>query len=300
MTHDIERDQFTSDEFIDKNASLPTVIVLNDQLHCGYFIPVSTMAKCGWIDFDESQLISHTFRSGETEQGALIPNPRMLVCPKTELYQYDVEVSEQQQKRAIVGLYDAALKDNKNIRTERLYLVFFLNENNNPLHSLPLKYAARGVNGATFEVERRAFKAQLETCHALTNQVPAKPKNDLFHALGIFCFTTSAELVGEKQNKSWCCRVVGHEAPTTENWKDYFVGYTHLKEYAWSALEPGQKIDVLSIPALEGEACAVAALLPIDEQSSFEESYGREGKSYGKLFAPSTVSTSYEEGDVGF
>jgi hypothetical protein len=99
----IERDQFTSDEFIDKNASLPTVIVLNDKLHCGYFIPVSTMAKCGWIDFDESQLISHTFRSSETEQGVLIPNPRMLVCPKTELYQHDVEVSEQQQKRAIVG-----------------------------------------------------------------------------------------------------------------------------------------------------------------------------------------------------
>jgi hypothetical protein len=41
----IERDQFTSDEFIDKNATLPTVIVLNDQIHCGYFIPVSTMAN---------------------------------------------------------------------------------------------------------------------------------------------------------------------------------------------------------------------------------------------------------------
>ncbi|PSB25565.1 DUF5895 domain-containing protein [Chlorogloea sp. CCALA 695] len=268
MTQSIERDQFVSDEFIDKNANLPTVIVLNDQLHCGYFIPVSTMAKCGWIDFDETQLISHTFRSFETEQGILIPNPRMLVCPKTELYQLDVEVSEQQKKRAIVGLYDAALKDDKNIKTERLYLVFFLDENNNPLHSLPLKYAARGVNGATFEVERRAFKAQLETCHALINQVPAKPKNDLFHALGVFCFTTQAELIGEKQNKSWCCRVVSHQVPTTENWKDYFVGYTHLKDYTWSALEPGQKIDVLSMPALETESRAVAALSPVEELDS--------------------------------
>ncbi len=299
MTHDIERDGFTSDEFIDKNAALPTVIVLNDQLHCGYFIPVSTMAKCGWIDFDESQLISHTFRSGEVEQGVLITNPRMLVCPKTELYQYDVQASEQQQRKAIVGLYDAALKDDKNVKTERLYLVFFLDENNNPLHSLPLKYAARGVNGATFEVERRAFKAQLETCHALTNQVPAKPKNDLFHALGVFCFTTQAELVGEKQNKSWCCRVVNHESPTTETWKNYFIGYTHLKDYAWSALEPGQKIDVLSMPALEGETRAVAALLPSDESNNFKTSYGRERKSHGKLFAGATT-TSYEDADVGF
>lgn len=297
----IERDQFVSDEFIDKNATLPTVIVLNDQLHCGYFIPVSMMAKCGWINFDESQLISHTFRSGETEQGVLIKEPRMLVCPKTELYQYDVEVSEQQRKRAIVGLYDAALKDNKNIRTERLYLVFFLDENNNPLHSLPLKYAARGVNGATFEVERRAFKAQLETCHALTNQVAAKPKNDLFHALGVFCFTTSAELVGEKQNKSWCCRVISHETPTTENWRDYFIGYTHLKDYAWSALEPGQKIDVLSTPALEGETRAVAALSPANELDIFEPSYRREAQSHGRAFVgATTVSPSYEDAEVGF
>ena len=291
MTQSIERDQFVSDEFIDKNANLPTVIVLNDKLHCGYFIPVSTMAKCGWIDFDETQLISHTFRSLETEQGILIPNPRMLVCPKTELYQYDVEVSEQQKKRAIVGLYDAALKDDKNIKTERLYLVFFLDENNNPLHSLPLKYAARGVNGATFEVERRAFKAQLETCHALTNQVPAKPKNDLFHTLGVFCFTTSAELVGEKQNKSWCCRVVSHQAPTTETWKDYFVGYTNIKDYTWSALEPGQKIDVLSMPALESESLGVAALSPEGTINDFE---------VNQRYIVASTANNDIEGDIGF
>lgn len=248
----IKRDEFTSEEFINKDAALPTVIVLNDQLHCGYFIPVSTMAKCGWIDFDESKLIAHTFRSGESEIGVLITKPRMLVCPKTDLYQYDVAASDQLQRKAVVGLYDAALKGDKNIRTERLYLVFFLDENNEPLHSLPLKYAARGVNGATFDAERRAFKSRLETCHALVNQVPTKPKNDLFHALGVFCFETKAELVGEKQNKSWCCRVVSHESPTTENWESYFVGYTHLKDYAWAALEPDQKINVLSVPAIEG------------------------------------------------
>ncbi|WP_052672539.1 DUF5895 domain-containing protein [Aliterella atlantica] len=302
MNHELERDEFISDEYIDKNATLPTVIVLNDQLHCGYFIPVSTMAKCGWVNFDESQLIAHTFRSGEIEQGILITNPRMLVCPKSDLYQYDVEASEKQQKRAIVGLFDPALKGDRNIRTERLYLVFFLDENNSPLHTSPLKYAARGVNGATFETERRAFKSQLETCHALVNQVAAKPKNDRFHALGVFCFKTQAELVGEKQNKSWCCRIVSHESPTTENWKNYFIGYTNLKDYAWSALEPGQKIDVLSIPALEGEAHEMAALLPSDE-ASYQMSARTEAWSDARLVAQSTAKSSYEDEEdesVGF
>ena len=106
-------------------------------------------------------------------------------------------------------------------------------------------------NGATFENERRAFKAELEASHAITNQIAAKPKDDRFHALGVFCFTTKAELVGDKM-KHWCCRVVAHIKPTTENWKSYFVGFTHLKEPTWTALEPGQKIDVLSVPAIMG------------------------------------------------
>ena len=273
MTEAIHLDPFTSDDFIDKNASLPTVIVLNHENHWGYFIPVSTMAKCGWINFDESQLVSHTFRSGDAEQGVLIQHPRMLVCPKTDLYQYDLTASVAQKTRVIVGLYDANLKSDSNIKTERLYLVFFLDHHNNFLHTSPLKYAARGVNGATFEAERRAFKGELEACHALTNLVPAKPKNDLFHSLGVFCFTTKAELVGEKQNKSWCCRVVSHEKPTTENWRNYFVGYSHLKDYAWSTLEPGQKIDVLEVPALpQGEE--MAALQPGSGMSEQEVAIG--------------------------
>ncbi len=181
----IERDEFASDEFIDKTAALPTVIVLNAQHNYGYFIPVSTMAKCGWINFDESQLVEHVFSSGDSEQGVLIQNPRMLVCPKTDLYQYDAKASEEQKTKMIVGLYNAELKHDPNIKTERLYLVFFLDDNNNPLHSLPLKYGARGVNGATFEQERRAFKTELETCHAIINQIGTKPKTDRFHSLGV-------------------------------------------------------------------------------------------------------------------
>ncbi len=283
----IERDEFTSEEYIDKNASLPTVIVLNDQLNCGYFIPLGTMAKCGWINFDEEQLISHTFRSGNTEIGILIKNPRMLVCPKTDLYQFDAKASEEQQTKVIVGLYNAELKDNPNIKNERLYLVFFLDESNNPLHSTPLKYAARGINGTTFELERRAFKMEMEACHAITNQVPAKPKNDMFHSLSVFCFTTEAELAGDKQ-KAWVCRIVGHEKPSTENWKNYFVGYSSLKEYAWSALEPGQKIDVLSMPVLE--AGETKSALPPGSDLTHQFTPESEAIAQDSLFQKNVVS----------
>lgn len=165
-------------------------------------------------------------------------------------------------------------------------------------------------NGVTFETNRRAFKSQLEACHALINQVPSRPRNELFHALGVFCFTTKAELVGDVV-KSWCCRVVSYKRPTIENWKDYFVGYTQFKDEAWSALEPGQKIDVLSPPALEEGAHEMAALLPGDELNNVEPSYQQQMAARGSLSARQALSESYDasrrtvtleesDSDVGF
>lgn len=294
----IEHDIFSGDEFTDKNAKLPTVTVLNDKTNCGYFIPVNTMAKCGWIDFDEKQIVSHTFNSGKTEQGVLIQNPRMLVCPKTDLYQFDAKASDEQKTKVVVGLYNAELKKDPNIKTERLYLIFFLDETNKPLHTLPLNYVARGVNGATFDLERRAFKAELEACYFLSlsskeqpseKPISKKPKNDLFHSLGVFCFTTIAELAGDKQ-KHWCCKVVAHDKPTIENWKDYFVGYTEVKDHAWLTLEPNEKINVLSIPAL-GEVDEMMALPPTSELSSAEPSDLEETLTDEGLSPATTVAT---------
>ncbi len=287
----VECDEFADEEFVDKNAPLPTVVVLNDQYNYGYFIPVNTMAKCGWLEFDENQLIEHTYRSGNTDRGILIRHPRMLCVPKTALYQYDVKASREQRTKVIVGWYNPALKGDENIKPERLYLVFFLNQNNEPLHTSALKYLARGANGTTFELERRAFKAELEACHAITNQVPAKPKNDLFHALGVSCFTTKPELVGDEQKKSWACRIVSHEKPTTENWKQYFVGYSSLKNYAWAALEPGQKIDVLSVPVLAASEERTA--LPQGSELHRQPTPEEEAIANASLFPTRTTVTTH-------
>lgn len=246
----IATDEFCQDSFIDKNISLPTVIVLNHGVRCGYYIPLQTMAKIDWVNFDDSQLVEHTFRSQSTEMGVLIKNPRMLCIAKTELYQFDKDESEKQKSKVVIGLYNPELKGDRNIKTERLYLVYFLDENNNFLHTLPLKYAARGVNGATFELHRQAFRSELEACHAIANKVPARPKNDRFHALGVFSFQTKAELVGEKNNSSWVCRVVAHDKPIIDNWESHFLGYTEHKDYIWSSLEPESAITVPGLPQL--------------------------------------------------
>lgn len=247
----IVTDEFCQDSFINRNISLPTVIVLNHEVRCGYYIPLQTMSKIDWVNFDESQLVEHTFSSQSTEQGVLIKNPRMLCVAKTDLYQFDADESEKQKSKVVVGLYNPALKDDKNIKKERLYLIYFLDENNDFLHTLPLKYAARGVNGATFEAHRQEFRISLEACHAIANRVPARPKNDLFHSLGVFSFQTKAVIAGEGKNSSWVCRVTAHDKPTTENWQKHFIGYSEHKDYVWKSLEPDSAIALPGIPQLQ-------------------------------------------------
>jgi Family of unknown function (DUF5895) len=35
-----------------------------DSSHCGYFVPLSQMEKCGWRNIDSAQLIEYTYNSG--------------------------------------------------------------------------------------------------------------------------------------------------------------------------------------------------------------------------------------------
>ncbi len=106
-------------------------------------------------------------------------------------------------------------------------------------------------------------------------------------------------MVGDKQNKSWCCRVVSHEKPTVENWTNYFIGYTHLKDYTWAALEPGQKIDVLSVGAIAGSE-EMTALPPGIQEETHE--YVEEDSASASLFPPEPIKSatpaSYESHEV--
>ena len=68
--------------------------------------------------------------------------------------------------------------------------------------------------------------------------ISTKQKDIRFYSLGVFCFKTARQQVGDKQ-KSFACRVVDHERPTTENWRDYFIGFNDTtKQYVWDSLEP--------------------------------------------------------------
>ncbi|MBO3458457.1 DUF5895 domain-containing protein [Aetokthonos hydrillicola Thurmond2011] len=246
-----ERDEFCSPEFLDPDAKLPRLQALRGTTPatCGYFVAVNQMAIAGWKDFDEKQLITYTFESsGAQEQGILIQNPRMLVCPKTPVLGYDRKQSQESNSTVILGRYTAQMREDENIGNLQYFQVFLLNKENQPLHQIPFIYKAAGANQATFAFHWQEFCNELNICHSIVNGIPAKQKNAMFYSLGVFCFRTARELVGTKQ-KSFACRVVDHERLTIENWRSYFMGFNKTaKEYVWESLEPAKPLMIPGFP----------------------------------------------------
>lgn len=156
----------------------------------------------------------------------------------------------------LVGQWKREYKEDENISNCRLYEVFLLDDNNRPLHTVPLSYVAKGANNATFSAEWQKLTEEITACHAIANGIAARPKNSQFKSLCVFAFTVARELVGKKQ-KSPACRVVSHESPTMETWKQYFVGYdADLKTQIWDGLQPtmplmipGETTEVPALPA---------------------------------------------------
>jgi Family of unknown function (DUF5895) len=268
-----QRDEFCSPEFLDPDAKLPRIQALRGTTSatCGYFIAVDQMAIAGWRDFDSKQLITYTFESnGEEEQGILIPNPRMLVCPKTPVLGFDRKQSQESSSTIILGRYTAQMKEDENIGNLQYFQVFLLNQNNQPLHQIPLIYKAAGANQASFSAHWQEFCREINICHSIVNGIPAKQKNALFYSLGVFCFKTAREQAGTKQ-KSFACKVVEHEVPTLENWRHYFMGFNrNIKDYVWESLEPSKPLMIPGSPetplSLPGATTDASAIVPTQAQ----------------------------------
>ncbi|MEM8777568.1 MAG: DUF5895 domain-containing protein [Cyanobacteria bacterium P01_G01_bin.49] len=155
----------------------------------------------------------------------------------------------------ILGHWRREYKEDDNVGNCQMYEVILLNKENQPLHTVPLSYIAKGSNQATFSQDWQKFLGEITACHAITNGIAARPKDARFNALCVFEFEVKREQVGQKQ-KSFACRVVGHTVPTLENWTDFFVGYDQgLKKQIWEGLQPtmplltpGSKTEPLALP----------------------------------------------------
>jgi Family of unknown function (DUF5895) len=221
------RDRFAAPEYVNPNARLPRIQALrgeNGASECGYFITEAEMAKAGWGQVDESEMIVYEYNSGGKERGLLIQSPRMLVVPRSPLFAFDRQVSRQEERLVVAGQYSKQLySDREKFGTAQCYEVLLLDADNQPLHEIGLAYVAKGANQASFSSHWQQLVTQVTKCHAIANSIPARAKDARFNSLCVFQFTVKRELAGAGA-KSPACKVHSHVEPTQASWEQFFVG----------------------------------------------------------------------------
>ena len=221
------RDRFAAPEYVNPNARLLRIQALrgeNGASECGYFITEAEMAKAGWGQVDESEMIVYEYNSGGKERGLLIQSPRMLVVPRSPLFAFDRQVSRQEERLVVAGQYSKQLySDREKFGTAQCYEVLLLNADNQPLHEIGLAYVAKGANQASFSSHWQQLVTQVTKCHAIANSIPARAKDARFNSLCVFQFTVKRELAGTGA-KSPACKVHSHVEPTQASWEQFFLG----------------------------------------------------------------------------
>jgi Family of unknown function (DUF5895) len=232
MTTAPTQDKFASADYIDPAAKLPKIQALRGEkgdIDCGYFLAETEMEKAGWKSFAVKDLTIYQFNSGGKERGLLLKTPRMLVVQRSPLFAFDRQASTQEKRMIVSGAYSRqAHKEREKYGLGQYYEVLLLDENNEPLHELPLGYMAKGANQSSFSSHWQQLVNEVTRFHAQANGIPARPKNSMFTCLCVFQFSVKRELAGSSM-KSYACKVDGHISPTAANWENFFLGRNEEK-----------------------------------------------------------------------
>jgi hypothetical protein len=239
-----------------------------DSAHCGYFIPLSQMEKSGWRNIDPAKLIEYTFNSGTTEVGMLLKQPRMVMTPISQLGMFDRTASAKTESLVVVGNWNRDLKGNPDVSNFQVYLVVFLDDQNQPLHDIPLKLTAKGSHQASLAEQWQKSCTAVALAHSQAIGVPFRPRNEIYNALCVFVPVITRKLVGDTK-KSPACYIEDFNKPTADNWTEYFLGNQEdIADAVVSMMNPQPRKQLVSAqsfalsPHLEAEAIEPQPQLP--------------------------------------
>lgn len=240
-----------------RRPQLPYGIVVNDK-PAGILIPIDQLEKAGWIVMpDEDDLTTVTFTEDVT--GLLITEARLLVLafvPEYIRYKSDVE----DLGGTVVGLYDEYRNslDKKSMDVCSEHALLFLDEDNQPLHTMPIVVRFKNVALWSFKSAREEFYRALEKTFADYFNVPFSGKNDRWRSLGVLEVEFKAVKEGEGKNKHDCCKTVAYTKPTIETLPLLYLGTPTAKSLIWQQHDAiAGFTEPQSLPALPGEVEAV-------------------------------------------
>lgn len=258
--------EFLDPEFDGEITSLPFAQILNDKRKSdsGFFITVENLAAADWQLPDDQQFHTATWGNGEESEGLLIQHPRLIVLAQSPLFMFERSTGLN------LGVYEGEFyrRAKTDVVLKTKYLVYFVDDLNQPRHSVPMQLTMKGAAGASFGEHQKRFRLELEKAFATAHNQPIKRKSAKFHAMGVFCIQTEPQQRGDEQ-KAWVCTTVSHEQPTEKNWLNYFVGFTSLKQRLWQDMDT--YADFGKIQQLSVEPAPVLPQLPPGTQEAVDE-----------------------------
>jgi hypothetical protein len=234
---------YLTEQFDDPSFNYPYAQPLRGEVnpaHCGIFIPQSQIEKANWRkEIAPKELIEYTYNSGQTEDGLLLSQPRMVITPISELGAFDRAATQTEGRLiAIEGGWQREYKEVDNIGNFQVYLIVLLDDTNQPLHDVPLRLITKGAFQATFAEQWQKSCTQIANLRARASKIPYRPQNRIFNALCVFIPKIERRLVGHK-TKSPACYISGYLEANATNWLEFFLGKDqHLADWAIETLNP--------------------------------------------------------------
>lgn len=172
------------------------------------------------LDAEGWQMLDYSFSTG-VEQLLITSTPRLVIVRRSQ-----TGIKDRATGAVVNVTWDEYRGDRSKYKTFNRYLVFLLDNNNQPLHEHPLQMTLSGSSNASFGMNYAAmekgnliggFVYDLERAYAGYRKQPHSPKGDLFKAHGVYCPTLEVEEKGTPPNAALVCYTTGYVQPTAAN-----------------------------------------------------------------------------------
>jgi hypothetical protein len=218
-----------------RRPSLPYGFILNDN-PAGIFIPLDQLEEAEWKEMPDEDSLVTASPSGKDIEGLLISDARFLIIAATPEYiRYKRDEELEERSGTIIGLYNdyRGSFDKKTMDACADHALVFLNEENRPLHGIPVSIRFKNVALWSFASIRDKFYRGLERAFAEYANVKFSNKSDQWRSLGVLEIAFKAEKQGTNKNKSWCCKTESITPVTAANLPEYFLGRPDEKRLIW-------------------------------------------------------------------
>jgi Family of unknown function (DUF5895) len=249
----VEHDPFMGDEFNDPNPAYPRIQTLRGegaQKAC-WFIPATQLDRSGWLD-PAPKLETYHFQGGDSEEGLIIYEPRMLVATKSLPQVFDRVESAKQKRLVLVDRTEniESPEEKANYGTIQYFRIYLLDQDNCPLAEMPFEYRSKGATRATFLQQWGASCDEITLLHCRSAGKPFAKKNDVYRSLCVFRPLLAKQKVETETANVMAAKVVGYHKPTESDWMSYFLGRQQNADWFSAVMDAGDLPAVLTSKAL--------------------------------------------------